>query len=223
MARSALFYLYRMSKYDLPVKFSENLKIFMKGMKRHVAVKKMEDGDSGIIGKKKMDFKVYEKICELFLPEEGEEFLFAHCFLMLEWNLMARSKSIVHAHFFHIMWEDGCLAFRFAKSKMDQMGRNRDQVWHVYATPNKPCVCPVLALATYILANPSITNVDNFTKTNEDDILVVFSLGVINMGGSWIASAKLLRKIRVCFLHLEFAPVIWDHIPRGRGHAALPW
>ena len=72
MAKSALVHLYRMSKYDLPVKFSENLKIFMKGMKRHVAAKKMEDGDSGIIGKKKMDFKVYEKICELFLPEEGD-------------------------------------------------------------------------------------------------------------------------------------------------------
>ncbi len=53
--------------------------------------------------RKRFDFKVYEKICELFLPEEGEEFLFARCFLMLEWNLMARFESIAHAHFFHIM------------------------------------------------------------------------------------------------------------------------
>ncbi len=53
-------------------------------MKRTVAAKKMENGDSGIIGKKKMDFKVYKKICELFLKEEGEEFLFARCFLVLE-------------------------------------------------------------------------------------------------------------------------------------------
>ena len=34
-----------------------------------------------------MDFNVYAKISELFLKEEGEEFLFARCFLMLEWNL----------------------------------------------------------------------------------------------------------------------------------------
>jgi hypothetical protein len=61
MAKSALVHLYRMSKYDIPAEFADNLKIFMKGMKRHVAAKKMEDGDSGIIGKKKMDFKVYEK------------------------------------------------------------------------------------------------------------------------------------------------------------------
>jgi hypothetical protein len=50
-----------MSKYDIPVEFAENLKIFMKGIKRHVAAKMMEDGDSRIVGKKKMDFKVYEK------------------------------------------------------------------------------------------------------------------------------------------------------------------
>jgi len=100
--------------------------------------------------------------------EEGEEFLFARCFLTLEWNLMARSESIVHAHFFHIAWEDDCLVFRFAKSKTDQTGRNSDQVWHVYATPNKPCVCPVLALATYIFANPSLTYVEECTEADRE-------------------------------------------------------
>ena len=94
----------------------------MKGMKRTVAAKKMEDGDIGIIGKKKMDFRVYEKICELFLKEEDMEFIYARCFLSLEWNLMARLESIVHAHFYHITWEDDCMAFRFAKSKTDQTG-----------------------------------------------------------------------------------------------------
>ena len=167
-AKSALVHLFRMSKYDIPAEFADNLKIFMKGMKRTVAAKKMEDGDSGIIGKKKMDFKVFEKICELCLKEEAEEFLFARCFLVLEWNLMSRSDNIVHAHLFHIAWEDDCLAFRFAKSKTDQTGRNSDQVWHVYATPDKPATCPVLALATYVFANPGLTNVDNFTETDED-------------------------------------------------------
>jgi len=56
-----------MSKYDIPAEFADNLKIFMKGVKRTVATKKMEDGDSGIIGKKKMDVKVFEKTCALFL------------------------------------------------------------------------------------------------------------------------------------------------------------
>jgi hypothetical protein len=101
------------------------------------------------------------------MAEEGKEYLFAHYFLTLEWNLMAKSESCVHAHFFHITWEDDCLAFCFAKSKTDQMGRNNDQVWHVFATPNNPCVFPVLAIATYIFANPGLTNVENFTESDK--------------------------------------------------------
>ena len=71
--------------------------MFMKGMKHHVAMKSFLNGDSGIIGKKKMDLKVYEKNCELFLKEDGEEFLFGRCFITLEWNLMVRSESVVFA------------------------------------------------------------------------------------------------------------------------------
>ena len=77
----------------------------------------MEAGDSQMIGKKKMDLK-----------EEGKDFLFARCCLTLEWNLMVRSESIVFAHFFHITWKDDCLVFWFAKSKIDQTGRNRGQL-----------------------------------------------------------------------------------------------
>ncbi len=144
----------------MPMDFAEKLKMFMKGMKRHVATKNMEGGDCQIIGKKKMDYKVYEKICELFLKEEQEEFLFACCFLTLEWNLMARSESIVFAHLFHITWEDDCLVFWFARSKTYQMGRNRDQLWHVYAKLMSPATCPVLALVSYIFANPGLTDSD---------------------------------------------------------------
>ncbi len=78
-----------MSKYEMSVDVAEKLKIFIKGMKWHVTTKKMESGDVNMIGKKKMDYKVYEKLCELFMKEEGEEYLFARCFLTLEWNLMA--------------------------------------------------------------------------------------------------------------------------------------
>ena len=156
-----------MSRYDIPEELANSLKIFMKGMKQTVATKKMEDGVSGIIGLKQMDFKVFEKNCALFLKENGEEFVFARCLLVLGWNLMSKSDNIVHAHLFHITWEDNCLVFRFAKSKTDQTGRNSDQVWHVYATPDKPATCPVLALATYVFANPGLTNVETFTETEE--------------------------------------------------------
>jgi hypothetical protein len=51
-----------MSKYKISVDFAERLKIFMKGMKQHVASKKMESGNANMIGKQKMDYKLYEKL-----------------------------------------------------------------------------------------------------------------------------------------------------------------
>ena len=35
-----------------------------------------------------MSFKVYEKLCKLFINSEGDEF--AHCFLVLEWSLTSQ-------------------------------------------------------------------------------------------------------------------------------------
>ena len=136
--------------------FTCHLKQFTKGIWWTVADKKKVEGDSMLIGKKKIDFNVYQLMCELFMREEGEEFIFACSFLTLEWNLMARSENVVHAHMFHITWENDSLVFRFVKSKGDQTGRNRDQAWHVYANPNNPAVCPVLAMACYVFANPGI-------------------------------------------------------------------
>ena len=155
-AQSALKHLFRMSKYSMDPDFFTELKQFTKGIRRHVADKKVLEGDVSIIGKKKMGFDVYKKICELFLKEEGEEFIFARAFLCLEWNLMARSENVVNAHIFHIEWNADCLVFRFVKSKGDQTGRNSDQEWHVYANPHNPEICPVLALACYIFSNPGI-------------------------------------------------------------------
>jgi hypothetical protein len=58
--QSALKHLFRMSKYDMGVSFLEQLKQFTKGIRRTVADKKKEEGDCLIVGKKKMDFKVYQ-------------------------------------------------------------------------------------------------------------------------------------------------------------------
>jgi hypothetical protein len=39
----------------MPMDFAEKLKMFMKGMKQHVATKNIDGGDCQIVGKKKMD------------------------------------------------------------------------------------------------------------------------------------------------------------------------
>jgi hypothetical protein len=114
-----------------------------------------------------MGFNVYKKICEQFLKEEGEEFIFASAFLCFEWNLMARSENFVHGHIFHVEWNADSVVFRFIKSKGDQTGRNSDQEWHVYANPHNPKICPVLALACYLFSNPGI-----FSAADAEDKVV---------------------------------------------------
>jgi len=64
-AQSALKHLCRMAKYSMDPYFFTELKQFTKGIRRHVADKKVLEGDVSIIGKKKMGFDVYKKICEL--------------------------------------------------------------------------------------------------------------------------------------------------------------
>jgi hypothetical protein len=86
--------------------FTGQLKQFTKGIRRTVADKKKVESDSMLIGKKKMDFNVYQLMCELFMREEGEEFIFSRCFVTLEWNLMARSENVVQfSHVPHHMGE----------------------------------------------------------------------------------------------------------------------
>ncbi len=87
-AQSALKHLFCMSKYAMQKNFFDDLKQFTKGIRRHVANKKVLEGDVTMVGKKKMGYDVYKKICEKFLEEEDEEYIFACSFLTLKWNLM---------------------------------------------------------------------------------------------------------------------------------------
>jgi len=166
-SQSALKHLFCMSKYVMQTNFFDDLKQFTKGIRRHVADKKVLEGDVTMVGKKKMGYDVYKKLCEKFLEEEGEEYIFARAFLTLEWNLMARSENVVNAHILHVHWDADCLVFRFVKSKGDQTGKNRDQEWHVYANPHTPAVCPVLALGCYIFENPGV-----FLMSTEDVVMM---------------------------------------------------
>ena len=132
-----------------------------------VQQKKLEYGDSLNKDKKKMGWKVYELMSKLFVEGKDNEYIFAHAFLTLKWNLMVRSENVVHAHILHVSWHADCLVFCFIKSKGDQMGWNHDQEWHVYANPHHPKICPVLALACYIFSNPGITNRHNLRESDE--------------------------------------------------------
>jgi hypothetical protein len=148
-------YLHKEANVEMDPEIRQRLCNFMSGLKQKVQDDKQKSRASMMEGKRKMSFQVYQKLCELMLKSgDGDEF--AHCFLVLEWNLMARSENVVDSHVENVYFENDCLVFQFAKTKCDQTGKNADQLWHEYATPNNPTTCPVLSLSCYLFANPGV-------------------------------------------------------------------
>jgi hypothetical protein len=69
----------------------------MSGMRIFVASEKVARGESLNESIRPMSFAVYSTMCNLMYHGGDDEYLFAHCFLTLEWNLMAtRSDNCVN-------------------------------------------------------------------------------------------------------------------------------
>ena len=154
--RSALTHLFRMSGQEMSSTMMKKMSQFMSGIQRTIVNDKITRGESLNEGKRPMSFSVYENMCKILYKGDDDEFLFAHAFLTMEWNLMARADNCVNMHVNHIQWQDDCLLFFFGKSKKNQTGDASDRPWHVYSNPNAPHLCPVLALAKYLLTHPDL-------------------------------------------------------------------
>lgn len=158
--RSALAHLYKNSKHEKSAEFEKDLSIFVGGLKRTVTDEKRKSGKAMDSGKKQMSFEVYKLLCHHLYKGKGDDYLFAHCMLTMEWNLMARSENCFSMNVNHIQWRGDCLIFFFGKSKTNQTGERSEDPWHVYANPHNPEICPVLAMAKYLLGNTSLLQGD---------------------------------------------------------------
>ncbi len=102
---------------------------------------------SAIEGKSPITFEGYRFLAAKFKDNKDYALgIFSHVFLLLSWNLMARC---VYNVFNHISWNMDALTIVFPKHKGDQEGTFAFPK-HVYANPNEPSICPILALAIYI-------------------------------------------------------------------------
>ena len=76
-----------------------------------------------------------------------------HVFILFLWSLMSRSDSIDQLTFHHLEWEGDCMKITEQSTKSDQGG---EKIFgkHMYANPNNPSVCPILALAVALFIRP---------------------------------------------------------------------
>jgi len=154
--RSALKHLYRQCSEKFDDDYDRDLSQFMSGLKHRIALSRAASGRSLEQGKKGMTYEVYKAMCEILFKSDDDDYLFAHTFLTMEWNLLARSDNCFTMHVKHVEFKNDSLLFFFGKSKGNQLGEGSENPWHVYSNPHNPIICPVLSLGRYLLSNPDI-------------------------------------------------------------------
>ena len=176
-------FYYRKNKVPIDDATKELFKGLQDGFKRKIADKK----DKGIMknfeGKVPVSFVIFASLSKLalFAADCRSTFAsFVHLFLILCWNLFARSCSVADLRTHHFSWENDCLVIDMSKHKADQAG---DQITlkHLYANPYNPEHCVILALALHIFAI-------SFRPENEDKTLV-FQGSPCDIFTKWLPTA----------------------------------
>ncbi|KAF0754916.1 hypothetical protein AaE_005148 [Aphanomyces astaci] len=151
--RSAMRNYYKMQKVPLPSQFDGDIKDVFQGIRRITATSEQTTSvkDSG---KRPLGYGAYDALCRTTILAMDAGFL--HLFLVLSWNLMARSKSTETIQLGHLSYEEDAVGITFFKSKTDQDGSKRRDPRHIYANPLQPHTCAFLALGLYLACNPML-------------------------------------------------------------------
>jgi hypothetical protein len=162
--RSALKDLYRQKRVALPVEYLEDLTTFFRGLKR-VEADNDQAGRGRKSGKEPLTFSLYIQLAErtLALNDNG----FSHLFLLSQWNLMCRSKSVETLHIYHLHWADDSVGCVLHKTKTNQEGAGPKDPRHIYANPAQPSCCWVLALGVYLASTPTLEPGKLFPGSNQ--------------------------------------------------------
>jgi hypothetical protein len=152
--RSGLLDLFRSCGIDQSNSFKRDLEQSFAGLKRMAQVAKGKSGIKLGQGKLPMSFLLYQKLCSWMIADGSKEALFCWCFLTITWNLVCRSKNTISIHRNHISWENDSLTIQFAHTKTDITGNSETFKRHIYANPEFPSICPILALSAYFATTP---------------------------------------------------------------------
>ena len=129
-----------------------------------------------------MSFEVYKRLCEELYNGKGDDHLFAHSILKMEWNLMARSDNYANMHLQHIQWRSDILIYYVGTSKVNQTRDRANDPWNVYSNPKNPKICPVIALAKYFFSRLNIltTNSKLFPGNHQYERFLKILYRIIN-------------------------------------------
>lgn len=149
--KSALVNKYRTLGIQLDFEHTTMFSDMLTGYRR-IIQKKKQDGEMEMHeGKYPLSFSGYRFLAKKALAHTQDFPLavFAHIFLLLCWNLLARCVSVSSLMFQHISWEEDSMVIVFPTTKSDKVGKNSSPI-HVFANRKCPEICPILWFAVYI-------------------------------------------------------------------------
>ena len=156
--KSALKWYYKEQKVTMEQPLDQAIETLLQGYMRKVADWKAEGKMAVFEGKLHLTYEGYCLLSHaLFKAEPFGQMLFGWPFIVLQWNLIARSATVAGMMMEHVGWEADALLISTPKHKGDQEGAKCFSR-HLYANPLQPLICPVLALAVLV-----------FTRTTKHD------------------------------------------------------
>jgi hypothetical protein len=148
--KSALKWLYKEQKVIMEDSVDQGIETLLQGYKRRVADWKASGKMAVFEGKLHLTSDGYRLLSNaLFAAQPFGQMLFGWPFIVLQWNLIARSATVAGMMMEHVGWEADSLLISIPKHKGDQEG-TKCFSRHLYANPLQPVICPVLALAVLI-------------------------------------------------------------------------
>ena len=126
-ATSSLSHLFQESGIDKDVnKVTKELwaclASYKKGTRRISARQHHKLGLSATEGKKPLPFRAYCHLAKILFESENAEYIAAHSFLLLDWNLISRAEFVVGAKIDLVSAVEDALVFEIGKTKTDQEG-----------------------------------------------------------------------------------------------------
>lgn len=140
---SSIKFFYQERGIDIPRLLNQNLSKWMDGYKRKIAILKVKGIMKNKEGKLPISYLQYARLCEAALfavDTRAVSSSFVHPFMILCWNMFARSCSVTDLHYHHLSWDNDALIIDMSKQKADQAG-DRITPKHVYANPWSPAIC----------------------------------------------------------------------------------
>ncbi|KAG6944546.1 hypothetical protein JG688_00017024, partial [Phytophthora aleatoria] len=103
-----------------------------------------------------LTFSLYTQLAER-TPTHSDNGI-SHLFILTQWNIMCRSKSVETLHLSHLQWADDSVGYILHKTKTNKEGTDPKDPRHIYENPTQPATPWILALEVCLASSPTLVS-----------------------------------------------------------------